>query len=251
MRQMFRGRGGMKVMAGILSMALAATAAGAQGDAAAARGVGETYRTFNLSTVTQGNDAREISDALRNMLDPNVKVYLVPSQNAITLRASPEQMAIAEKLLTELDRPRKTYRLTYTITDIEGEKRVGVQHFTMIVVSGGRTSVKEGSKVPVATGSYSSGNANVQTQFTYLDVGMNFDASLDESVNGVRLRTKVERSSVGESKEVAGVNEPIVRQAVLEGTSILAPGKPLLLGALDLPESTRRLEVEAMIELVR
>jgi type II secretory pathway component GspD/PulD (secretin) len=121
----------------------------------------------------------------------------------------------------------------------------------MIVVSGERTTLKQGSKVPVVTGTYDNGKSGTQTQMTFIDVGLNFDVSLDESVNGVRLRSKVEQSSVAEQPSGVGAQDPIIRQTVLAGTSFLTPGKPLVLGSLDIPGSTRRLDVSVMMEQVK
>jgi type II secretory pathway component GspD/PulD (secretin) len=242
-----------KYAQGVLSMSLAfASCTGLVAQTGTvASAVTETVKTFYLTNITQPNDATETVTALRNLLDASDKVFLVPSQNAVIVRATPEQLTLAQKLLTDLDRLKKTYRLTYTIAESEGGKRIGVQHFTMIVVSGGRTTLKQGSKVPVVTGSYSTGTNGTQTQMTYLDIGMNFDASLDEFVDGVRLRTKVEQSSISEEKSSVGAQDPIVRQTVLEGTSILAQGKSLMLGSIDIPGSTRHLEIEVMLEAVR
>jgi hypothetical protein len=205
-------------------------------------------QTFYLTNVYQASDAGELTSALRNMLDPHDKIYLVASQNAIFVQASPEQLVLARRLLNDLDRPKKTYRLTYKITEMDDGKRVGVQHYAMVVVTGQRAVVKQGSRVPVATGGPSS--PGVQTQFTYHDVGMNFDATLDEFANGVRLRSKVEQLGIAEEKSGVGVQEPIVRQTSLEGTSFLTPGKPLVLGSLDVPGSTRHLDVEVVMEQV-
>jgi hypothetical protein len=47
-----------------------------------------------------------------------------------------------------------------------------------------------------------------------------------------------------------GAQEPVVRQTVLEGTSFLTPGKPLVLGSLDIPGSARHLDVEVVMEQV-
>lgn len=209
----------------------------------------ESVRTFSLTNISRPEDATEVTVALRNLLDPTDKIFLVPSQNAIIVRGTTEQLALAQRLLTDLDRLKKTYRLIYTIAEMDNGKRIGIQHFSMVVVSGGRTTLKQGSKVPVVTGTYNSGSSTSQSQFTYLDVGMAFDASLDEFVDGVRLRTKVEQSSVADS--TMGAQDPIVRQTVLEGTSILAQGKPLILGSLDIPGSTRHLDVEVVLEAVR
>lgn len=144
----------------------------------------------------------------------------------------------------------KTYRLTYTLTESEGGKRIGAQHFSMIVVTGRKTVLKQGSKVPIATGAYNSGTSQMQTQFQYVDVGLNIAVSLEESADGVKLDTKVEQSSIADEKSGVGTQDPIVRQTVLEGTSILTRGKPLMLGSMDIPDSPRRLDVEVVMEPV-
>jgi type II secretory pathway component GspD/PulD (secretin) len=238
------------VLGAVLTLIICASSASAQSATEAAKPNVNSVQTFYLTNVNEVTEANEVVVALRNMLDPSDKVFLVPSQNAIFVSASPDQLLVAQKLLKDLDHPRKTYRLIYTITETEEDKRVGSQNFAITVVSGARTTIKNGSKIPVATGSYSSGASGTQTQFTYLDIGLNIDASLAESVNGVRLRTKVERSSVTEDKSISGVNEPIVRQMVLEGTSILTPHKQVMLGSLDVPGSTRHLELGVTLELV-
>jgi type II secretory pathway component GspD/PulD (secretin) len=210
-----------------------------------------TERTFYLNNTFQIADANEIVTAMRNILDSCDRIFLLSSQNAIVMRASPENTLLAQKLLNDLDRPRKNYRLTYTVTELDGSKSLGTQHFAMIVTPGQATSLKLGSKIPIATGSYSAGGSGAtpgQTQFTYLDVGMNFDATLDEFANGVRLRSAVEQSSVApEPSVIAGVSEPVIRQTSLKGESLLAPGKPLVLGSIDIPGSTSHMEIEVVM----
>jgi type II secretory pathway component GspD/PulD (secretin) len=196
-------------------------------------------------------DANEITVAVRNLLPADVKVLLVPSQNALTVRGTQDELALAQKIISDLDRPKKAYRLTFTTVESDGSKRIGVQHFSMIVTAGQRTVMKQGSKVPIATGSYSAtGNTGAQTQFSYIDVGMNFDVNLDELANGVRLRSKVEQLGVAEQSSGVGVQDPIIRQSLLEGTSFLTAGKPMVLGSIDIPGSTRHLDVEAVMEQV-
>jgi type II secretory pathway component GspD/PulD (secretin) len=204
-------------------------------------------KVLYLSSASQANEGNEILTAARNMLFPCSKLFFVPSRNAIVLQATAEQVALAEKIIGQLDRPKKSYRLTYTITEMDGTKRVGSQKFAMVVADGQRTQMKEGSKVPIATGSSSA----AQTQFTYVDVGMNFDVTASEMGNGAMLKTHVEQSSVAEEKAIAEVQEPIIRQASLEGTSFVVPGKALLLGSMDIPGSTRHLEVEVTMEVVQ
>jgi len=206
-------------------------------------------KTFYLTNVSQQNEGNEIVNAVRNLLDPHARVFFVPNQNALVVSTTPDQLAVAQKLISDLDRPKKTYRLTYTITETDGGKRVGTQHFTMVVVTGQRTVLKQGDKVPIVTGSITEGTST-KSQVTYLDIGMNFDATLDEFVNGVRLRTKVEQLSVAEERSGVGAQDPIIRQTALEGTSFLTLGKPLMLGSLDIPDSTRHLDLGVVMEQV-
>src|SRR5271167_2472703 len=178
-------RNTMNVMTRVLGVALVLTAPGVWGqntpvgakqgpDVTSTESPVRTDRTFYLANTIQSDDAHEIYNALRNMLDSHAKIYLESSQTAILVQGTPDELVAAQRIITDLDRPKKTYRLTYTITELDGTKRVGTQHFSMIMVSGQRTTLKQGSKVPVATGSYAAGTSTQQTQFTYIDVGMNF-----------------------------------------------------------------------------
>jgi hypothetical protein len=55
---------------------------------------------------------------------------------------------------------------------------------------------------------------------------------------------------VSEEKSGVGPQDPVVRQNVLNGTSTLALGKPLVLGSIEVPGSTRRQEIEVLAEAV-
>jgi hypothetical protein len=169
---------------------------------------------------------------------------------ALALTAS---SACAQPATTK-DAPRssKPYRVTYTFTEMDGSKTIGVQHYAVIVVEGGRTTLKNGSKVPVATGSYNV-QGSAQTQFTYLDIGTNLDTTLVEEVDGLwRLKCKVEQSSVAEQRNtIAGVDEPVIRESVMEMSTSVTLGKPQVLGTLDLAGTTHRLEIEVVMEAVK
>jgi type II secretory pathway component GspD/PulD (secretin) len=191
--------------------------------------------------------AEEIQVALKNMLCPADRVFLMGSQGAIAVQGDSAQLDLAEKLIRQLDRPDKAYRLTYTMTELDGGKTISTQHFSMIALDGQHTSMKEGSKIPVATGSVGKGD-DMQTEFTYLDIGMNFDSSIEEVANGVRLQAKVEQSSLGQPSTIAGVQEPVVRQTVLQGTSFLTLGKPVMLGSVDVPNTTRHFDIAVVAD---
>ena len=232
----------------ILAMGSVGLSVAAQTQAPDAKGAPEIYQTLYLTNLTQPNDANEIVSDLRNML-PNAKLYYVASQGAISLRGSAEEIALAQKILSDLDKTKKIYRLTYTMTEKDGGKIIGLQHFSIIIASGSRTDFKQGSRIPIATRSPSSENS--PSDITYLDVGQEIDASLDGYLDGVRLRSKVVQSGIAEDKSLVGTESPVIRQTTLEGTATLVQGKPLVLGSLDVPGSTRHQEVEVVSELVR
>ncbi|MEA3005048.1 MAG: hypothetical protein QOI94_317 [Acidobacteriaceae bacterium] len=231
-----------------LAMACSNLSAAAQPQTADAKSTPIIYQTLYLTNLTQQNDAVELVNDLRNML-PNAKLYYVPSQSAFSIRASAEEIALAQKILADLDKTKKIYRLTYTMTERDGGKTIGVQHFSIIVASGSRTDFKQGSRVPISVATNAAPGSNAE--ITYLDIGEEIEVSLDGYLDGVRLRTKVVQSSIAEDKSGVRTQDPVIRQTTLEGTSTLVQGKPLVLGSLDIPGSTRHQEVEVLSELVR
>lgn len=207
------------------------------------------YKTFYLSNLARQQDADEIQTDLRNML-PMAKLFYVPSQSAISIRGSAEDIALAQKILADLDRTRKVYRLTYTITETDGGQPSGRQHVTLIVASGGRTDVKQGSKVPIVIGVYPQGEQPQHSDVQYQDIGLEIEATLDGYADGVRLRTRIAQSSVADEKSGVGSQDPVFRQTTLDGTAALVPGKPLILGSLDIPGTNRHQQVEVISEAI-
>lgn len=207
----------------------------------------ESYATLYLTNLTENREANDAVTDLRNML-PKAKVYRVESANAISMYATAEDIAKAQKILADIDRPRKTYRLTFTISD--GGANGGSQHFVMIVGSGNKTTLKQGTRVPIVTGTYGTGS-DQNTQVQYMDVGINLDATLDGHGDEMRLRTKIEQTSVAEEKSSVGIQDPVIRQSVLEGESAIVMGKPVVLGLVDIPGNGRRVEVSVLAEAVK
>lgn len=210
----------------------------------------EIYRTLFLSNVGEQRDTNEILLDLRNML-PMARAYLVSASGAITVRGSAEDVEEAQKIVSELDRPRKAYRLTYTIAEVEGGKRTAVQRYALVAICGEKAEFKQGSRIPVVTGMSPSTAPVPGAQVQYIDVGLNITAWLDGGPDGLRLRSKVERTNLSEEKSGVGVQDPIVRQSTLETMTVLAPGKSVVLGSFGLPGTEKRQELEVVPELVR
>src|ERR1700753_3385060 len=148
----------------------------------------QTYQTLYLTNSTQ-RDVNDIQTDLRNML-PNAKLYLVSTQNAISMRGTPEDIQLAKKIISDIDRTMKIYRITYAITEIDNGRRLGTQHVALVMVSGGKTDFKQGSKVPVVTGVINDGIPNPNSQVQYVDVGLNIEAFLEGHSDGLRLHSK-------------------------------------------------------------
>ncbi len=205
-------------------------------------------QVFHLTNVAQTNDASEILIALRNMVAPSDKMYLLTTTNDVVVSAPPDQMAEIGRLISELDKPKPIYRLTYTLTESDNGKRIGVQHFGLVVVTGQQALLKQGDKIPVLTGNYNQDSATQQTQFTYIDVGINIDATLDRFAGGLRLRSKVEQSSAAPPQSGSVPQDPIIRQTLLQGTSVVTIGKPQTVGSIDIVGSTRHIDIEVVAE---
>jgi type II secretory pathway component GspD/PulD (secretin) len=204
-----------------------------------------SQQIFTLTNAYRQMDLNDVQTELRNML-PRARIYGVQSQNAIVIQGTAEELAVAQKTIAELDRSRKVYRLTYTITDMDGGKRVGAERFSVLVSSGGKAALKQGSRVPIVTGDSDAGAPPQNTQVQYQDIGLSIEASLD----GDSLHSKVVLTSVAEEKSSVGAADPIIRQTVLEDSSYLTVGKSVVLGALDIAGGTRHQEIEVAAELV-
>ncbi len=209
----------------------------------------ETTQTIFLENATDQHDLNDIATALRNVM-PRAKVFPVQGQNAITLRATDEDLATAQKLVAELDRPRKIYRLTYTITNYEGGKRVGSEQYVLLALAGTKTNFKQGSRVPLVTGMWAKESAAQSSQIQYQDIGLSIEATVTESPENPMLHSKVEQSSLAGEKSGTTPADPVVRQSVFEGFTAISQNKPIVVGSFDVPGAARHQVIEVVAEPV-
>jgi general secretion pathway protein D len=112
-------------------------------------------------------------------------------------------------------------------------------------VDGQPAKLRVGDKVPVATGSFQAGvgvgstggagvvNPLVNTQFQYLDVGVNVDITPRVHPNHeVSMKVKVEVSSVTGTSTIGGIQQPIISQRTIEHDIRLKEGEVNVLGGL-------------------
>lgn len=113
------------------------------------------------------------------------------------------------------------------------------------VSDGQKATLKIGDRVPVATGSFQAGvgvgvgggagivNPLVNTQFQYIDVGVNIDVTPRVHPDGdVSMKLTVEVSSITGTSSIGGINQPVISQRKIEHDVRLKDGEVSVLGGL-------------------
>ena len=114
-----------------------------------------------------------------------------------------------------------------------------IQNPQIRALDGQKASLKIGDKVPVATGSFQPGiggvgiNPLVNTQFQYLDVGVNIDVTPNvHSTGEVTLKVAMDISSVTGTSNIGGIQQPVIGQRKIEHVVRLREGEASLLGGM-------------------
>jgi general secretion pathway protein D len=267
-------------------------------------------KTFYLSNVSTPQELQDMVNAMRQILEI-ARVQQLPTQNAIVVRGTPDQIALATKLIDDLDKSKsevivevaimqvsrnkaKTYGInpptsatvtlqpninttnqnqnnqnqnqTSTSSNSINLNRLGnlnatdfqvtipsatasllfsdsdtkiIQNPQIRAVDGQKASLKIGERVPVATGSFQPGiggvgiNPLVNTQFQYLDVGVNIDITPHvHAGREVTLKVSMDVSSVTGQSNIGGISQPIIGQRKIEHEIRLREGEVNLLGGI-------------------
>ena len=273
----------------------------------------QAVQTFYLTNASQQNDLNDVQTALRNVL-PNAKVYGVASQSAIVMRATPDELLLAQKLIDDLDKARPEVVVDIGVLEVSKnwERTLGISWPSSVGVSlqpttasstsstsssttatGTTTStsttptlydlanlkasnfavsvgsatlnlllndastrilqspriratddqkatMKIGSRIPIATGSYSAPGlaataaiGYAQTQFQYQDVGVNIEMTPTVHYDrDVTLKIKIEVTAQSGQVTISGVTEPILSQRVIDQVIRLRSGEVSILGGI-------------------
>ena len=269
----------------------------------------QLVETFYLANTVQSQDLTEITNGLRQVLNLT-KVQQLNSQNAIIVRDTADKLAIARKLLKDIDKakpevvvqvevlsastdrlrdlgilpgqsasinfqtpgttPSTTPGSTTTTTPTTNSIPLKGFHFgaadynvtlpgatanflltdsaTKIIqnpeirsIDGQPAKLNVGSRVPIATGSFQAGvgvgttsvNPLVNTQFTYLDVGVNVNITPRVHPNHeVSLKVSIEVSQVNSFQTIGGIQQPVIGQRKIEHDIRLREGEVNILGGL-------------------
>lgn len=137
------------------------------------------------------------------------------------------------------------YRMIYTVTELDGAKRIGSQRYAMVLdVSAPHSHLRIDSHVPVHVGTSTSPLYDME------HISFIIDANLRKFANGLELTTAVMQGSLAKSAEqVSGSPPPVTRDFDFTTTTLLTENKPVTIGQFDIPGSTRSLQVQ--VELTK
>ncbi len=247
--------------------------------------------TFYLRNASTPAELQEVVSTLKGILDIS-RIQVNPTHSAITLRGTPDQMVLAQKLVTDLDKPKAEVVIDIAVLQISrsrlrtlgttvptstsialaaaapGTVKLGSlngSNFQMAVPGGSfsflmsdtntkvlqnpeirvldqqKAQLKIGDRIPIATGSFQAGagvsgggiSPLVNTQFQYLDVGVNIDITPQiHSNREVTLKMVLEVSSVTGVQNIGGISQPTIGQRRIEHESRLEDGEINLVGGI-------------------
>ncbi len=249
-------------------------------------------KTFYLRNAASPADLQQAAGTLKAILDIS-RIQVTPEQRSLTMRGTPDQMVLAQKLLTDIDKPKAEVIVDVVVMEVSRQRMstIGTNPPTSAsasIVPGGssgssgasltletlthlnagdisisipgisfsllatdsdtkvierpsirvldseKASLKIGDRVPIATGSFQSGfGGSVNTQFQYLDVGVNVDITPYVHAGGeVTLKMSLEISSVTGVQNIGGFNQPTIGQRRIEHEARLKDGEVNLIAGL-------------------
>jgi len=158
---------------------------------------------------------------------------------------------------SEREKAIQPYRLDFSLNELDGGKKTNSRHYSLDLTAGNANEIKIGTRVPVVTAQAGT-NALVNTQWQYVDIGTSIWAHLRESQDDsqdyqleVTVRSDVSDIDKGKEAIGAGVSAPIIRQMKINGTTLLVIGKPIVIGTLDDPNSSRQFQLEVTATKLR
>jgi general secretion pathway protein D len=121
-----------------------------------------------------------------------------------------------------------------------------VQNPQIRALDGQKATIKIGERVPVATGSFQPGiggvgiNPLVNTQFQYIDVGVNIDITPRvHAGREITLKLSMDVSAVTSYQNIGGISQPVIGQRKIEHEIRLKDGEVNLLGGIMEDQQTR------------
>jgi len=154
------------------------------------------------------------------------------------------QQAPPKSASEDLNNPLTAFRLDFTLTESEDGKRINTRHYSMNLVPGYTPSneIKIGSRVPVE---------GKQGEMQYVDVGTNLWSRMTERGDSLQLEVRAEISSFATPEQENRNSMPLLRQLRINASTVASPGKPVVVGVVDDPNSKRQYALEVTVTKIR
>jgi general secretion pathway protein D len=93
-------------------------------------------KTFYLSNLSQPTELQDVVNAMRTILEVS-RIQQLPSQGAIVLRGTPDQVALAQKLVDDLDKAKPEVLIDVAVMEVSRDKmkQLGISPPTNVSVA--------------------------------------------------------------------------------------------------------------------
>jgi hypothetical protein len=148
------------------------------------------------------------------------------------------------KQQTESPKAAAAYRLDFSLIELEDGKKINTREYALNLVPGYLESnnLKIGTRVPVEM---------KQGEMQYLDVGTNIYGRMRPLGDGLQLDAHAEVSNFADSAQQNRSSMPLLRQLWIGGSTLVVLGKPMVIGAVDDPNSKRQFQLEVTVTKLR
>src|SRR5882724_373244 len=124
--------------------------------------------------------------------------------------------------------PIVVYRLDFAINELEDAKKINTRHYSMNLSIGPANvgpekELKIGTRVPIEA---------EQGKFQYLDVGTTVQAQLREFKGSTSFDARVEISNFAAPDQANKGGQPLLRQMIISGSTLVVLGKPVIIGSV-------------------
>ncbi|HEX3436095.1 MAG TPA: cohesin domain-containing protein [Pseudacidobacterium sp.] len=88
----------------------------------------QAVQTFYLTNVSQQQDLNDVQTALRQVFT-TARLFAVPSQNAIIMRGTPDELLLAQKIIYDLDKARPEVVIDVAVMEVSRDRTrsIGIQ----------------------------------------------------------------------------------------------------------------------------
>ncbi|MCX6629922.1 MAG: hypothetical protein NTW28_20075 [Candidatus Solibacter sp.] len=138
------------------------------------------------------------------------------------------------------------YKVDFTIRDSGEAGGKAGRKYSLLVTRNVKTVFKVGNRVPVVSGG--TGGVGGNSQFSYVDIGMNIEFVVGEAASKFAIHGDLDISTaIMPEKSPNAANAPTISQIKLVIDTTVVPGKPTTVASLDDPVTSRKFDLELAI----